>query len=83
VLTDQVSRRLPSTWRTELSDRGGQRGLDAILRLTARDGSQAALPVEAKASVNTRDVAGVLDDLRRATDWEPELANRVTSRSVV
>lgn len=83
VLTDQVNRRLPSTWRSELSDRQRQRGLDAILRLIAPDGSQAVLPVEAKASINTRDVAGVLDTLRRATDWDPELANRLGQPVVV
>jgi hypothetical protein len=83
MLTDQVSRRLPSTWRSELSDRRGQRGVDAILRLIAPDGSQALLVVEAKASVNARDVPAVLDALRRAPEWEPELEGQLTQPVVV
>lgn len=76
VLVDQVRRRLPPTWRSELSDRQGQRGIDAVLRIIAPDSSQAILPVEAKAIVNPRDVPAVLDALRRATEWNPELAAR-------
>jgi len=83
VLTDQVSLRLPSTWRSQLSGRRGQRGLDAVLRLTAPDGGQAVLPVEVKASINTRDLAGVLDTLRRAIEWDPELAARLGQPVIV
>jgi hypothetical protein len=83
ILTDEVSRRLPPSWRAELSDQQGQRGIDAVLRVTAPDGSQAALPVEAKASVNPRDVPTVLDALRRATTSNPELATRAGPPLVV
>lgn len=83
MLTELLSRRLPSTWRSELSDRPRQRGIDPILRLIAPDGTQALLPVEARASINTRDVPAVLDALHRAAESEPDVAHQLGQPVVV
>jgi hypothetical protein len=83
VLTEQLARRLPRTWRSELSDRSRQPGIDAILRLIAPDGHQVLLPVEVKASINTRDVPALLDALHRDTESEPDLADHLGQPVVV
>ena len=63
-----ISDRLPKSWRVDVAERvqGGQdsRRADAIVDLTAPDGSRAVLVFEAKRSIVVRDLPAVLGHLQ-------------------
>jgi hypothetical protein len=65
LLADELATRLPETWRSEvtLEPAFGRRRPDATVRLTAPDGTSALLLVEAKSTLNARDVPAVLEQL--------------------
>lgn len=64
---DQLRQRLPSSWDLHVDEEArGTRPLDALLQLTAPDGQQLALAVDAKRLVNTRDVPFLLEQMLSA-----------------
>jgi hypothetical protein len=69
----ELVRRLPPSWRTDLIAQPGygRDRPDALLRLLAPDGTLAEIPVEAKATLNARDVPAVLDQLRSTRIGDP------------
>jgi hypothetical protein len=68
LLDGELLGRLPSSWRSKVTrdPRHGRRRPDALLRLDAPDGSSAELLVEAKMTLNARDVPDVLSRLGEA-----------------
>lgn len=77
---EQLRERLPPTWTLDISSepRGRDPRVDAELRLSAPDGGEVTVLVEAKRLLNTRDVPVALDALRsaaarRGTDDDPVL----------
>lgn len=65
-----IERRLPEGWTAETSEQvpvDGRR-LDALVRLTAPDGTQGLLVVEAKRLISTRDVPAVVDQVHLIID---------------
>lgn len=74
---EQIVRRLPRSWslRLEREPPLGRYRPDALLELRAPDGRLARLLVEAKSTLNTRDVPPVLSQLRQSQmelDLPPE-----------
>jgi hypothetical protein len=63
-----LTRRLPASWRADIAEQvqvgPGSRRADAIVDLTAPDGSRAALVFEAKRSIVVRDLPAVLNQLQ-------------------
>lgn len=84
LLGRELERRLPRSWRLELvsSPRYGRGEPDALLRLIAPDGTLAEIPVEAKTTLNARDVPAVLDQLRSARTATAETPPLVISRYI-
>jgi hypothetical protein len=72
LLDDGLLQRLPSSWRSKVTrePRDGRRRPDALLRLDAPDGTFAELLVEAKMTLNGRDVPDVLARLAQAENSE-------------
>lgn len=71
---DQLESRLPADWRVELQREPGrnrERQADAIVTIRAPDGAEAILAVEAKRSVEAKDVPFVLEQLHRYSDARP------------
>lgn len=62
---DVLRARLPPTWTLESQMPGRDRGVDAVFRVRAPDGSEVIALVEAKRLLNTRDVPAVLERLRQ------------------
>jgi hypothetical protein len=65
-----IERRLPHGWTAETSEQvpvDGRR-VDALVRLSAPDGAQGLLVVEAKRLISTRDVPAVLEQLHQIID---------------
>jgi hypothetical protein len=83
---EQLRRALPTAWRAQIATEPGYgaKRPDAMLRITAPDGSVSTLPVEVKMGMNTRDVPAVLARLtavQREASLEDELgAPLVVSR---
>lgn len=83
---EAIRERLPPSWQLDVAterlvDREAR--VDGELRLRAPDGQQLVVLVEAKRLLSTRDVPGVLDELRRvASRWGSEQAvvNLVAAR---
>jgi hypothetical protein len=63
-----LTSRLPASWRADITEQvrvsPGSRRADAIVDLTAPDGSRAALVFEAKRSIVVRDLPAVLNQLQ-------------------
>lgn len=63
-----LTSRLPASWRANIAEEvhvgSGSRHADAIVDLTAPDGSTAALVFEAKRSIVVRDLPAVLNQLQ-------------------
>jgi hypothetical protein len=63
-----LTSRLPASWRADIAEQvgvsPGSRRVDAIVDLTAPDGSRAALVFEAKRSIVVRDLPAVLNQLQ-------------------
>lgn len=61
--------RLPAPWALEVRgrDQGADGPLDALLDLSGPDGTRTAIAVEVKRLMNTRDVPGVVERLRRSS----------------
>lgn len=74
---------LPAGWRLGSSrrqDGPGDRGFDALLELDAPDGASTLLVLEVKRSLVGRDVQGLSNRLRQATDrWGPDAVPMVVS----
>jgi hypothetical protein len=70
LLDDELRLRLPRSWQFEVTrePRYGRRRPDALLRIEAPDGTSAQLLVEAKMTLNARDVPDVLRRLGEARD---------------
>jgi len=62
---DELRARLPSSWRSEVEFESAEnhRGLDALLKLCAPDGTCGTFILEAKNRVEPRDVARIADQL--------------------
>lgn len=73
LLEDQLRRRLPPSWRLDVKrEPKTPRGRpDALLRLRSPDGRETQLIVEAKASVEPRNVIDMVTQLRRWPDAKP------------
>ncbi len=73
TLENQLRRRLPSSWRLDIKrEPKTPRGRpDALLRLRSPDGRETQLIVEAKASVEPRNVINMVTQLRRWPDAKP------------
>jgi len=56
----EIRKRLPTGWRMDLKQQNRQRRPDAIVTLTATDGTTSTLVVEAKRSLATRDLPAAL-----------------------
>jgi hypothetical protein len=66
-VVDALRERLPATWSVETTTEvGPDEGADARLRVTAPDGSDLLVLVQAKSLLNTRDVPSRIEALRRA-----------------
>lgn len=74
--------RLPRAWIADLSlePQFGRMRPDGILKLTAPDGRRASVVIEAKPTLNTRDVPGVALQLRQATSEVPDAWPLVVAR---
>ncbi|HET8535610.1 MAG TPA: hypothetical protein VFL73_00400 [Solirubrobacteraceae bacterium] len=68
ILADEVGRRIPPGWESDLRLIPQGRGPDAILSLRGPDGSEGSFSVAAKTTINTRDVPALLDSMRRMLD---------------
>lgn len=64
--TERLRALLPGSWSLGDAVRSADAGVDGVLRLRAPSGDSAVLVVEAKRSIDTRDVPLVLESLRRA-----------------
>jgi hypothetical protein len=84
LLVKELERRLPATWRFEFvpQPRYGRARPDALLRLLAPDGTLAQIPVEAKTTLNARDVPNVLNQLQTAAEDPEAAAPLVISRYI-
>ena len=71
----QVADVLPATWRSELAIQSayGLSALDALLRVVGPDGRGAVFAVEAKSTVNPRDIPLLLERIERAVARETSL----------
>jgi len=67
---DEVRSTLPGRWTLGVEEeaRKGQVAFDALVTLESPDGAQAVLAVEAKRTLATREIANVLEQLRRLID---------------
>src|SRR4249919_1883331 len=65
LLAKYLATRLPDSWRTDLAPEPhyGRLRPDALLRITAPDGASTTILVEAKTTLNARDVPAVLSQL--------------------
>src|SRR6266545_4227485 len=69
---DQLESRLPADWRVEVEPAGGRaREADAFIVIRAPDGAETVLAVEAKRSIEPKDVPFVLEQLLRHANARP------------
>jgi hypothetical protein len=81
---ESLNARLPDGWQLQETGRA-EPGLDAVFLITAPDGTTATFVVEAKKSVERRDVSRLLDEFEyvtRQTDATPLVISRYLSESV-
>lgn len=72
-LRQALLRRLPSSWQIDLEEepRYGRSRPDGILRLKGPDGTERTLLIEAKSTINARDVAAVTAQLKEMQSQFP------------
>jgi hypothetical protein len=73
-LGKELATRLPGSWQVDLAPqpRYGRTRPDALLTINAPDGAIAQVLVEAKTTLNTRDVPAALSQLEAAAAAQPE-----------
>jgi hypothetical protein len=76
LVFDQIVERLPGTWipRLTIEPGFGRGGAEAFVELSAPDGQRASLLIEAKPTLNTRDVPAVELQMKRALAEIPDVA---------
>lgn len=77
-----LGERIPPGWTLDTSqeERLGDRRVDAVLRVTSPDGTEAVLIVEAKTILEARDVAGMREQLHYWIDAMPHSGGMVVAR---
>jgi hypothetical protein len=75
-----LAERLPSGWSAQLRAPGSNQRVDALIELVAPDGQRATLVVEAKRSLDGRDVRAVREQLERYIAAFPNAQGLVLAR---